>query len=265
MKFGLPAKLAIILMVASPFAYAEFECLPLAGTTLFMSVSGANGCPQRSFKLVNGTQCEVVLHHPQCNGVEGEWFATYRYTGSVFNQNPTDPDNPSNPVPDDLSEIRQPRQYVGEDAANFSNAQYYSENSLLAATSVIFRNQNSLYQNIADRLSNHDQDIKSSLQNNVSAVNSLGANFSTSLDRFDASNKAFHEKTYEAQALAQQSLDNLPNLSFGIEALCPMRRLLTIAPIMLIQMLLRLFMPLKMLSRQLMIPMDYYLIPEKIL
>lgn len=222
MKLGLPAKLAIFLLMASPFVYAEFECLPLAGSTQFMSVSGTGGCPQRSFKLVNGTQCEVVLHEPQCTGVEGEWFGTYRYTGSVFNENPTDPedpdpedpnptdpDDPSNPLPDDLSEIRQPRQYTGADAANFSNAQYYSENSLFAATNVLFRNQNATSQNMMDRLSKHDQEVKASLEQTVSAINRASSNFSTSLTNLQNSNEALHKITHDNQAQEMQTLQQI--------------------------------------------------------
>lgn len=85
MKLGLPAKLATFLLMASPFsAHSQSECDPLSGNTSFMSVSGTNGCPQRTFKLIGSTQCEVVLHEPQCTGVEGEWFATYRYTGLEY-------------------------------------------------------------------------------------------------------------------------------------------------------------------------------------
>ena len=65
-------------------SYAQFECVPLASTTQFMSMSGGSGCPERSFKVVGSTQCEVILHQPQCISVDGEWFGTYRYTGAVY-------------------------------------------------------------------------------------------------------------------------------------------------------------------------------------
>lgn len=227
MKLGLPAKLAIFLLMASPFVYAEFECLPLAGSTQFMSVSGTGGCPQRSFKLVNGTQCEVVLHEPQCTGVEGEWFGTYRYTGSVFNENPTDPDpedpnptdpdDPSNPLPDDLSEIRQPRQYTGADADNFSNAQYFSENSLFAASNTILRNQNGIHGSLINRLANNEQKISDSLSLTRASVNSAFGSLSMSLTNFENSNKALHKITHDNQAQEMQTLqqinDNLSSAS----------------------------------------------------
>lgn len=228
MKLGLPAKLAIFLLMASPFVYAEFECLPLAGTTQFMSVSGTDGCPQRSFKLVNGTQCEVVLHEPQCSGVEGEWFGTYRYTGSVFNENPTDPVEPDPTDPNVV--IKTPDPVTVAYQADTSRSVTEFSEKMAAALNTLSLNQKSLS---VESQQNKHQILDVMGQYNTQMANRVTGARDTVLSLRDyiiqqetvqaVKSDASFQKVYDKQDIAQESLDSISttlgdlNLSASLE------------------------------------------------
>lgn len=237
MKFGLPAKLAIFLLMASPFSYAEFECLPLAGSTQFMSTSGT-GCPQRSFKMVGSTQCEVVLHEPQCTGIEGQWFGTYRFTGSVYDAQP-DPEDPQDPsgiqypestfVPfEPSSNAVTASNNAGSAISDFSQKMAVSLNTLATNQSVLRSEaQDNKHQILSvmgqynDQSYNRDVHLRGTLLSlNQQVVSSFDA-VEQSLDEKFTENKELHEKTHESQTAAQESLDlfgeNLNQAAIGIE------------------------------------------------
>ncbi len=216
MKLGLPAKLATFLLMASPFAYAEFECLPLAGTIEFMSTSGTGGCPQRSFKLVNGTQCEVVLHEPQCTGVEGEWFGTYRYTGSVYDAQP-DPDpqepEPSGPIASapPVSVLFDPSSEASTAANNAGGAVSIFSQKMQSALGTITNNQSILLQAtdraIAKSQANfYEIDKVKQLQNETN--NRLTSMVNTDKVRYDDL-KLEHKNTQDKVDLFQEDLTQI--------------------------------------------------------
>ncbi len=216
MKITLPAKLALLLTVASPFAYAEFECLPLAGTTQFMSISGGSGCPQRSFKVVGTSQCEVVLHEPQCTGVEGEWFGTYRYTGSVYDGQP-DPDpeepEPSGPIVSTppVSVLFSPSSEASTAANNAGGAVSIFSQKMQSALGTITNNQSILLQAtdraIAKSQANfYEIDEVKQLQNETN--NRLTSMVNTDKVRYDDL-KLEHKKTQDKVDLVQEDLTQI--------------------------------------------------------
>jgi hypothetical protein len=216
MKLGLPAKLAIFQLMASPLVFADFECLPLAGTTQFMSISGGSGCPQRSFKVVGTSQCEVVLHEPQCTGVEGEWFGTYRYTGSVYDAQP-DPDpeepQPSGPIASTppVSVLFSPSSEASTAANNAGGAVSIFSQKMQSALGTITNNQSILLQAtdraIAKSQANfYEIDKVKQLQNETN--NRLTSMVNTDKVRYDDL-KLEHKNTQDKVDLVQEDLTQI--------------------------------------------------------
>lgn len=244
MKLGLPAKLAIFLLMASPFSYSQINdpfCSVWQGETLYTPYTSLDrACA--SLPSDKGTQCymekSVVTNCIESTSQPSENYcfpmtvtsescsspdlaATVNKPTDPDNPsdpdnptdpedpNPTDPDDPSNPLPDDLSEIRQPRQYTGADADNFSNAQYFSENSLFAASNTILRNQNGIHGSLINRLANNEQKISDSLSLTRASVNSAFGSLSMSLTNLESSNNTLHKITHDNQAQEMQTLQQI--------------------------------------------------------
>ena len=234
-------KLTFALLFAGLFlsvkTYAAGECLGYAGSIIQYLDFGSSNCPSITSKPVSGAECELVRTGDfLCTEASGSFIGgPWKYTGNPFGgENNPDPDPPSAiKIPQSPFVPFQPSSNAVTATNNAGSAISDFSQKMAGVVGTLALNQTVLRaegqenkHQILDVMGQYnDQSFNRDIgiRDRLVTLNELFlSTFGTEELSFDeqfAENKELHQKTHDAQTLAQQSLDILPKLSFSAEAL----------------------------------------------